>query len=55
MDYHVKCGNSDLKYEKIPTKPTEFSIKLAGWVLDDPVSIKKIMVLKHFTLPEMQF
>ena len=26
----------------------EFSIKLAGWVIDDPVFHKKKMVLKHF-------
>ena len=36
----------------------EFSIKLAGWVLDAPFSIKKNkknMVLKHFILPEEHF
>ena len=40
-------------------KLVEFSIKLAGWVLDDPVFhfIKKriCMALKHFILPEMHF
>ena len=33
----------------------EFSIKLAGWVLDAPISIKKNLTnmdLKHFILPE---
>ena len=35
----------------------EFSIKLAGWVLDDPVfhQEKKNMVSKHFILLEMHF
>ena len=37
----------------------EFSIKLAGWALDDPVfHLKKEeekMVLKHFILPGMHF
>ena len=51
--YHVKCGNFDLKYEKIPTEPTEFS-KLAGWVFDDIVSIKKNNGLKTlYFAPEM--
>ena len=35
----------------------DFSIKLAGWVLDNPVFHweKKNMVSKHFILPEMHF
>ena len=37
----------------------EFSIKLAGWVLDAPVSHweqkKNNMVLKHFILPVEHF
>ena len=36
----------------------DFSINLAGWVLDDPVFHKKKrkkMALKHFKLPEMHF
>ena len=34
----------------------EFSIKLAGWVLDNPVfHPKKKMVSKHFIFPKMHF
>ena len=34
----------------------EFSIKLVGWVLDDPVfHQKKNIAIRHFILPEMHF
>ena len=43
--------------KKMKQKIMEFSIQLAGWVLDDPFFLFKIKkkILQLFILPEMHF